>query len=201
MNNMVGIGVGFLPIVGDIVLAIYKANSRNAMLLEEFLRVRGEEFVRMRGVEDVNGKERGVEEDGEGWFKSLMRRAKRSGVSPKDAEQVKPGAGMTSDEMKQTGSTSSATGLSTTQKVTANNTTDASPPKHSITKGKFVKMPTINSAHEHESESTSSASSLKQKHRSRSGKFNLFGPSNKETEENRAEVGRPKGSSFVEHVD
>ena len=53
MVNMVSIGVGFLPIVGDIILAIYKVNSRNVMLLEGFLRVRGEEFVRMREVEVV----------------------------------------------------------------------------------------------------------------------------------------------------
>jgi hypothetical protein len=199
MNNMVGIGVGFLPIIGDIILAIYKANSRNAMLLEEFLRVRGEEFVRMRGVEDVNGREKGTG-DGEGWFKSLMKRARKAGVSPKDAEQVKPGAGMTSDEMEQTdttrlaGSTSSTTGLSTRQKVT-----DASAPNHNIAKEKSRKMPTINSAQEHESVSTASDSSLKQK--TRSGKFNLFGPSKKETEENRAEAGRTNGSLFVENVD
>ena len=33
-------------ILGDIVLATWKANSRNAALLEEFLRVRGEEFLK-----------------------------------------------------------------------------------------------------------------------------------------------------------
>jgi len=92
------------------------------MLLEGFLRVRGEEFVRMREAEDRNGREKGTE-DGEGWFKSFMRRVRRTAVSPKDAE-VRPGAGMTSDGSEQTdttrlaGSTSSAIGLSTTQKVT-----------------------------------------------------------------------------------
>ncbi|GJE96221.1 DUF4112 domain-containing protein [Phanerochaete sordida] len=45
-NNAVSAGVGFIPIVGDIVLAAYKANSRNAALLEEFLRIRGEEFLK-----------------------------------------------------------------------------------------------------------------------------------------------------------
>ena len=163
------------------------------MLLEEFLRVRGEEFVRMRGVEDVNDRGKGTEDD-EGWFKGLMRRAKRAGVSPKDAEQVKPGAGMTSDEMEPTrsaGSTSSATGPSTTQKVTS--------PNRNIAKEKSGKMPTITGADEHESASTSSDSSSKQ--RTRSGKFTLFGPLKKETEGNRAEAGRPKGSLFVENMD
>ncbi|KAG8907171.1 hypothetical protein FRB99_005143 [Tulasnella sp. 403] len=42
-NNAVSAGVGFVPIVGDILLAQWKANSRNAHLLEEFLRVRGEQ--------------------------------------------------------------------------------------------------------------------------------------------------------------
>ncbi|KAI1797152.1 hypothetical protein LXA43DRAFT_878432 [Ganoderma leucocontextum] len=46
LNNAISAGVGFIPIVGDIVLAMYKANSRNAALLEEYLRVRGEEFLK-----------------------------------------------------------------------------------------------------------------------------------------------------------
>jgi len=45
-NNAVSAGVGLVPGVGDIVLAMWKANSRNAALLEEFLRVRGEEFLK-----------------------------------------------------------------------------------------------------------------------------------------------------------
>lgn len=35
--------VGFVPIVGDIVVGMLKPNSRNAFLLEEWLRERGEE--------------------------------------------------------------------------------------------------------------------------------------------------------------
>lgn len=42
-NNVVSAGVGLIPIAGDIVLAMWKANSRNAKLVEEFLRVKGEE--------------------------------------------------------------------------------------------------------------------------------------------------------------
>ncbi|CAE6465448.1 hypothetical protein ACGC1H_002544 [Rhizoctonia solani] len=45
-NNAVSAGVGLIPLVGDIILATYKANSRNAALLEEFLRIRGEEFLK-----------------------------------------------------------------------------------------------------------------------------------------------------------
>lgn len=46
VNNAISAGVGFIPLIGDIILAQYKANSRNAALLEEFLRIRGEEFLR-----------------------------------------------------------------------------------------------------------------------------------------------------------
>lgn len=44
-NNAVSAGIGLVPIVGDIALAAWRANSRNAKLLEELLRVRGEENI------------------------------------------------------------------------------------------------------------------------------------------------------------
>jgi hypothetical protein len=47
LNNVLSAGMGFVPIVGDIVLAQFKANSRNAALLEEYLRIRGEEFLKL----------------------------------------------------------------------------------------------------------------------------------------------------------
>jgi hypothetical protein len=34
--------------VGDVILAQWKANSRNAALLEEYLRIRGEEFLKLQ---------------------------------------------------------------------------------------------------------------------------------------------------------
>lgn len=34
-----------IPFAGDVVLAIWKANSRNAKLLEEFFRVKGEQNI------------------------------------------------------------------------------------------------------------------------------------------------------------
>ncbi|CAK9787083.1 hypothetical protein CC85DRAFT_285988 [Cutaneotrichosporon oleaginosum] len=40
-NNAVSAGVGLVPLVGDIALAVWKANWRNANLLEEFLAQRG----------------------------------------------------------------------------------------------------------------------------------------------------------------
>lgn len=47
LNNAISAGVGFIPLVGDVILANYKANSRNAALLEEYLRIRGEEFLKV----------------------------------------------------------------------------------------------------------------------------------------------------------
>lgn len=53
-NQAIATVVGFVPIVGDIGIAIFKTNSRNAALLEEYLRVRGEEFLKAQAdrVED-----------------------------------------------------------------------------------------------------------------------------------------------------
>jgi len=76
-NNAISAGVGFVPIVGDVLLAVYKANSRNAALLDEFLRIRGAEFLKLREAE-----ERGENPD----------------TTIADTEQVKPGTGMTPSE-------------------------------------------------------------------------------------------------------
>jgi hypothetical protein len=46
LNSSIGVGASFVPLVGDIFLAVWKANSRNAVLLEEYLRIRGEELLR-----------------------------------------------------------------------------------------------------------------------------------------------------------
>ncbi|KZT73189.1 hypothetical protein DAEQUDRAFT_808709 [Daedalea quercina L-15889] len=42
-NNLISATIGFIPLLGDIMLAVYKANSRNAALLETFLRERAAE--------------------------------------------------------------------------------------------------------------------------------------------------------------
>ena len=94
INNAVSAGVGFVPVVGDVILAIYKANSRNAALLEEFLRIRGEEFLKMGGVVEDPQTKKGV--------MGLLKSGKaKSAVPASDVEQVKPGSGMTAGEVKQ----------------------------------------------------------------------------------------------------
>ncbi|GAB1526955.1 hypothetical protein RhiXN_03290 [Rhizoctonia solani] len=44
-NNAVSAGVGLVPVAGDVVVAAFKTNSRNAALLEEFLRIRQVPFI------------------------------------------------------------------------------------------------------------------------------------------------------------
>lgn len=95
MHNIVSAGVGFIPIVGAVAVGVYKANSRNAALFEEFLRIRGEEYVKMNTGPDgraLNAVEK-AEKKSKGWAW-----LKKRGVSQKDVEQVKPGAGMVEGE-------------------------------------------------------------------------------------------------------
>ncbi|KAF8896486.1 hypothetical protein BD779DRAFT_1496155 [Infundibulicybe gibba] len=81
-NNAVSAGVGTVPFVGDVVLAAWKANSRNAALLEEFLRLRGQAAGQAEGVGTVAGASTGT---------GTMQATK---LTPHDVEEVKPGAGM-----------------------------------------------------------------------------------------------------------
>lgn len=59
MNTLVGTGVGIVfPIVGDVFLAVYKPNSRNALLLEKTLRNRsGKSRVKVPSMKIQHGKE------------------------------------------------------------------------------------------------------------------------------------------------
>jgi hypothetical protein len=94
MNNAVSAGVGFIPVVGDVILAVFKANSRNVALLEEFLRIRGEEFIKMGG----RGSDDSAEPQKQRWW--TWNTIKTGDLSKADQEQVKPGAGMTALELK-----------------------------------------------------------------------------------------------------
>ncbi|RDB25537.1 hypothetical protein Hypma_006318 [Hypsizygus marmoreus] len=91
LNNAISSGVGFVPVVGDLVLAIYKANSRNAALLEEFLRIRGEEYLKLQAGEELITSPPPVKDE--------KKKKRRWGVSKKDAEQVKPGSGVEAGEV------------------------------------------------------------------------------------------------------
>lgn len=94
LNNMVSAAAGFVPVVGDVILATYKANSRNAALLEEYLRIRGEEFLKGEAqrngqvaadVKPGAGREEGERVEGEpgrgvmGLFSGKSTKSKASG--------------------------------------------------------------------------------------------------------------------------
>ena len=59
LNLAIATSVGLVPIVGDVILAAFRANSRNAMLLEEFLRHRMEDVTRTGGESSAPA-ERGI---------------------------------------------------------------------------------------------------------------------------------------------
>jgi len=48
-NNAISAGLGFVPVAGDVALAVWKANSRNAHLIETFLAIRGQEQLASHG--------------------------------------------------------------------------------------------------------------------------------------------------------
>lgn len=53
-NQAIATVIGLVPVLGDLGIAAYKTNFRNAALLEEYLRIRGEEFLKAQAdrVED-----------------------------------------------------------------------------------------------------------------------------------------------------
>ncbi|KAI0784514.1 hypothetical protein C8Q75DRAFT_779193 [Abortiporus biennis] len=98
LNNAVSVGAGLVPIIGDVFVAAFKANSRNAALLEEFLRIRGEEFLKLESQRHENpdnvkpgaGKEPGEKVPGKtegsgGWF-SKKKSTKSNNGKGKDRE-------------------------------------------------------------------------------------------------------------------
>jgi len=91
VNNAISAGVGMVPLAGDVILAMWKANSRNAALLEEFLRVRGDEAIKISQQQHIAGT-------------SAVDVV--PGVSKADAKVVKPGAGLKAGEQSAATSTS-----------------------------------------------------------------------------------------------
>lgn len=105
LNNAVSAAVGFIPVAGDVVLAMFKANSRNAALLEEFLRIRGEEFIKMSGGTE-HPEDRKPKTGISSWLGGGKKKTEAPASADTDAmptsdiEQVKPGAGMSGDEAR-----------------------------------------------------------------------------------------------------
>ncbi|KIY62921.1 hypothetical protein CYLTODRAFT_426550 [Cylindrobasidium torrendii FP15055 ss-10] len=99
-NNAVSAGVGLVPIAGDVVLAMWKANSRNAALLEEFLRIRGEEYLKLQAQgQDPEAVARAAKDGDSKGSKRMVAK----GVAAGDVAQVKPGSGKTPGETIEAG--------------------------------------------------------------------------------------------------
>jgi hypothetical protein len=108
LNNFISATCGLVPFVGDVVLASFKANSRNAALLEEYLRIRGAEYLRLKeegkdvaAVVDSKNRKAGK------WGKVAKKKSGiddksaviATGVAKSDAQQIKPGAGRETNEV------------------------------------------------------------------------------------------------------
>lgn len=48
-NIIIDFVIGLVPFLGDLADAVYRANTRNAMLLEEHLREKGKKYLRQSG--------------------------------------------------------------------------------------------------------------------------------------------------------
>ncbi|CAD6585355.1 MAG: hypothetical protein CYPHOPRED_003060 [Cyphobasidiales sp. Tagirdzhanova-0007] len=59
LNTLLATGIGMIPLIGDIIMATFKPNSRNAMLFEEFLveRVRLNESAGQPGAEGIQAQQ------------------------------------------------------------------------------------------------------------------------------------------------
>ncbi|KAG6900689.1 hypothetical protein C0993_005000 [Termitomyces sp. T159_Od127] len=68
LNNVISAAVGCVPFIGDVVIAVFKTNSRNVALVEEMLRLRGEEYIRQQEGQEAK-------------------------LSSRDIQQLKPGSG------------------------------------------------------------------------------------------------------------
>ncbi|KAL4063762.1 hypothetical protein J3A83DRAFT_967859 [Scleroderma citrinum] len=102
LNCIASAAGGVVPVIGDIVIGVFKVNSRNAALLEEFLRIRGEEYLRMRAE---------VEEGGG------MGTSGHKSLSKKDVTQVKPGAGMKNPVGQPSSSTATTSAMSPSSSI------------------------------------------------------------------------------------
>ncbi|KAF9445522.1 hypothetical protein P691DRAFT_805539 [Macrolepiota fuliginosa MF-IS2] len=134
INNVISTGVGLVPVAGDVVVAVFKANSRNSALLEEFLRIRGEEYLKLNtgpSGQPLNSAERQEKEKkGWAWYK-------KKGVSRRDAEQVKPGAGMIEGEVVPSNPVGEGGGPNNNRSATVRTAKDENAPGPSKTRSGF----------------------------------------------------------------
>ena len=220
LNNAISTGVGFIPLVGDVILAVYKANSRNAALLEEFLRVRGEGCLDMSaagGMAQAGGSSVGLaapaliiastavagpstlddpkKKTSKQWFSSSAKSGKET-LTASDVQQVKPGAGMTGSElqlvMKDPEAAAAAVSAHVGKSGVESSTASSSGHASGAGAGKTSGAATLGV------EGTSSSS--KKPSLSSSSKFSFFGSRSKKASTSTAAKDRGSGK-FVEHLD
>jgi len=91
LNIIASAAVGTIPLVGDIVVGYFKANSRNAALLEEFLRVRGEQSINLQAQGKGAPASSASVNNAQGIASTSRKQEITAGVSASDAQAVKPG--------------------------------------------------------------------------------------------------------------
>ena len=74
MNTLLGTGVAIVfPLVGDVFMAVYKPNSRNALLLEKTLRNKSGK-VRVKDPDkEIDDKSRAKRPKERAWWKGLLK--------------------------------------------------------------------------------------------------------------------------------
>lgn len=81
---------------GDILLAVFKANSRNALLLEEFLAIRGEEYIKL----EVEKRKKPIATPGPSKQTAAEQGQVEEVLTEKEiVEIVKPGSGLKPGEV------------------------------------------------------------------------------------------------------
>jgi len=88
-NQAVATVIGLVPIVGDVGIAMFKTNFRNAALLEEYLRIRGEEFLKVQAdrIEDPAVLKPGAGKDEAEKIPGKSSSQKRFGFFPRSAKK------------------------------------------------------------------------------------------------------------------
>jgi len=100
LNNLISAGVGFIPIAGDIAIAVFKANSQNARLLRDFIEIRGQQYLKAEAEGRLPLEDKTKEKDTKK-IKEGKGKGKASEVEKSKEEQlvdIKPGAGVEAGE-------------------------------------------------------------------------------------------------------
>jgi Domain of unknown function (DUF4112) len=107
-NNALSLGVSFIPLVGDVILAVYGANSRNAALLEAYLAARGAAFLeanpdgvipstKKKGWWRMGGKSKPTVAPND--YGAAQSAGGSSHLTTHDVQQLRPGAGLKTGEL------------------------------------------------------------------------------------------------------